>query len=82
MYALESRHSAPLLSRVLHLIAALPRAWMRRRQMLTLLDLDDKMLKDIGVTRGEVEIAAGLPLWRNAALDLHRMGLERRRMRM
>lgn len=55
------------------------RAWHRRRRVVRLLDFDDHMLNDIGVTREEVEWAAGLPYMRNAALDLHRVSSERRR---
>lgn len=54
----------------------------RRRGFTRLLDLDDHMLKDIGVTRGEVEIAIRLPLSVDAATELRRMSLERRRGRM
>ena len=58
------------------------RARRRRRGFKKLLDLDDHMLDDIGVTRAEVEIAVGLPVFVNAADELRRMSLERRRMRM
>lgn len=51
----------------------------RRRHFKRLLDLDDHMLKDVGVTRGEVEIASKLPLSVDAATELRRMSLERRR---
>ena len=51
----------------------------RRRHFNRLLDLDDHMLKDVGVTRGEVEIASKLPLSADAATELRRMSLERRR---
>lgn len=54
----------------------------KRRQFNRLHDLDDNMLKDIGVTRGEVEIAASLPLSVDAATELRRMSLERRRRHM
>ncbi len=50
-----------------------------RRRLKRLLDLDDHMLKDVGVTRGEIEIATGLPLSSDAATELRRMSLERRR---
>lgn len=50
-----------------------------RRRMKRLLDLDDHMLKDVGVTRGEIEVATSLPLSRDAATELRRMSLERRR---
>lgn len=54
----------------------------RRRKFNRLLDLDDHMLNDIGVTRGEVEIASRMPLSSDAATALRRMSLERRRQRM
>lgn len=54
----------------------------RRRGFNRLQDLDDHMLKDIGVTRGEVEIASTLPLSADAATELRRMSLERRRRYM
>ncbi|AZQ65837.1 DUF1127 domain-containing protein [Silicimonas algicola] len=55
---------------------------LRRRHFRTLLDLDDHILHDIGVTRGEVRSAANLPLSVNAAHELHRIARERRRMMM
>ncbi len=54
----------------------------RRRGFRKLLDLEDHMLDDIGVTRSEVMIAAHLPLSVDAATELRRMSLERRRNRM
>ncbi|WP_068116656.1 hypothetical protein [Tropicimonas marinistellae] len=51
----------------------------RRRKFLRLLDFDDKMLDDIGVSRREVEAAAGLPLSQNAALELQMMAQLRKR---
>lgn len=54
----------------------------RRRRMTRMLDLDDHMLKDIGVTRGEIEIALNMPLSADAATELRRMSIERRRLRM
>ncbi len=50
-----------------------------RRKLKRLLDLDDHMLKDVGVTRGEIEVATNLPLSTDAATELRRMSLERRR---
>ena len=58
------------------------RQFRRRRHFKRLLDLDDQMLKDIGVTRGEVDIAARLPMSVDAATELRRMSLERRRRYM
>ncbi|MBT8417233.1 MAG: DUF1127 domain-containing protein [Silicimonas sp.] len=54
----------------------------RRRQFKTLLDLDDHILDDIGVFRHEVERSARLPLSVDAATELRRISLERRRRRM
>lgn len=56
--------------------------WRRRRRYLTLLDLDDHLLDDIGVQRSEVEEAAALALHENAAVALRDMALERRRMKL
>ncbi len=50
-----------------------------RRRLKRLLDLDDHMLKDVGVTRGEIDVATSLPLSTDAATALRRMSLERRR---
>ena len=58
------------------------RQMRRRRGFTRLLDLDDHMLKDIGVTRGEVELAVQLPKSVDAATELRRMSLERRRRHM
>lgn len=58
------------------------RQMRRRRGLKRLLDLDDHMLDDIGVTRGEVQIATGMPLSTDAATELRRMSLQRRRLHM
>jgi uncharacterized protein YjiS (DUF1127 family) len=54
----------------------------RRRKFKRLLDLDDHMLDDIGVTRSEVDYAARLPLSTDAATELRRISLARRRSKM
>ena len=54
----------------------------RRRKFKTLYDLDDHMLEDIGVTRAEVDYAARLPLSVDAATELRRVSLARRRAKM
>lgn len=63
--------SASLIERV--------RRLRRRRGFKRLLDLEDHMLEDIGVTRAEVQMATGLPLSTDAATELRRVSLERRR---
>ncbi len=54
----------------------------RRRAFNKLLDLDDHLLDDMGVTRAEVHMASRLPVWTNAADELRRVSLERRGRRM
>jgi len=61
-------------------IAAWIALWRKRRSFNRLLDLDDRMLDDIGVTRAEVLHASGLPLAMNAGLELRHVS-ERRRAR-
>ncbi|WP_095588507.1 DUF1127 domain-containing protein [Actibacterium ureilyticum] len=46
-----------------------------RAAFRNLLSKDDAILRDIGVTRADVERAAGLPLSQNAAQELRRMAL-------
>jgi uncharacterized protein YjiS (DUF1127 family) len=55
------------------------RNWKARRRVAALGNFDDYMLKDIGITRDEVEWAAGLPLTVNAALALEERAFRRRR---
>jgi uncharacterized protein YjiS (DUF1127 family) len=55
------------------------RNWAARRRVANLADFDDHMLRDIGVTRSEIEWAAGLPLTVNAALALEEKSFRRRR---
>ena len=50
----------------------------RRRAFLNIASLDDRALADIGLTRGEVETAARLPLEINASLAVRQMAAERR----
>jgi uncharacterized protein YjiS (DUF1127 family) len=52
------------------LLSRLLRNWRARRAVSRLETFDDYMLRDIGVSRGDVRWAAGLPLTMNAALAL------------
>lgn len=51
----------------------------RRDSFKALLQLDENMLQDIGMTRGDIRWAARLPLSMNAALELRKL-TERRRI--
>lgn len=57
-------------------------AWRRRQRYRDLLDLDDHLLDDVGVTRFEVETFAKAPLWQNAAMDLRRSSTARRALEL
>jgi uncharacterized protein YjiS (DUF1127 family) len=46
------------------IIAAVYRAFERSRQRHALGDLSDAQLRDIGLTRREVDIESGKPFWR------------------
>ena len=46
---------------------AAARAWLsleRRRQRKAMLHLDDRLLRDIGLTRAEVRLECAKPIWR------------------
>jgi uncharacterized protein YjiS (DUF1127 family) len=55
------------------------RNWRARRSVRNMLELDDRMLADIGVRRDEVAWASQLPLAVNAALELEAAAFSRRR---
>ncbi len=69
--SLEEGHGYSLVSRIW-------RNWQARRRVADLATYDDYMLNDIGITRDEVEWAAGLPLTVNAALALEERSFRRR----
>lgn len=54
------------------------RNWKAKRRIAALANFDDYMLRDIGITRDEVQWAAGLPLTVNAALALEERAFRRR----
>lgn len=55
------------------------RNWMARRAIARLDQHDDFMLRDIGITRGDLHWAASLPLSENAALALEDRAQRRRK---
>ena len=58
-----------------------PLQLLRRHRFNRMLDLDDRILDDIGVVRWEVEYASRLPLSMNAAIELRLLAERRRRQR-
>ncbi len=54
------------------------RNWKAKRRIAALGSFDDYMLRDIGVTRDEIQWAAGLPLTVNAAVALEERSFRRR----
>jgi uncharacterized protein YjiS (DUF1127 family) len=59
-------------------LRSLWRNLMAKRRVTRIGDMDDHMLRDIGVTREEVQWAAGLPITVNAALALEERSFRRR----
>jgi uncharacterized protein YjiS (DUF1127 family) len=55
------------------------RNWKAKRRIAALGNFDDYMLQDIGITRDEVQWAAGLPLTVNAAVALEERAFRRRK---
>ena len=56
------------------------RNWKAKRRIAALGNFDDYMLKDIGITRDEVQWAVGLPLTVNAAVALEERAFRRRQI--
>ena len=52
--------------------------WQARRGVASLIELDDHMLRDIGVSRGDVSRLKHLPLGQNAAQVLEELARLRR----
>ncbi len=59
-------------------IVALWRAAQNRRSVARLLEWDAHMLRDIGLTPGDVHAALSAPLGNDPSSHLHEMALERR----
>ena len=75
--AIAHAHKSPF-SVLADRIRLLVRHWRARRAVARLAEFDDYMLSDIGVSRLDVEWAAGLPLTINAALTLEERARHRR----
>jgi uncharacterized protein YjiS (DUF1127 family) len=62
--ALRRRAALDALSEATQWVFATVREWRRRsRERAQLAALDDRMLKDIGLTRGDREFLANKPFW-------------------
>ena len=59
-------------------VAALWRATQNRRSVAKLLEWDDRMLKDIGLTQGDVLSVMALPAAEDPSLRLRTLSAERR----
>lgn len=55
---------AHLASRILGILVVVDGWFARRRQRRDLAELDDHLLKDLGLTRADVEREVGKPFWR------------------
>ena len=64
--------------RIVSFLRRVTRNWKAKRRIAALADFDDYMLRDIGITRDEVQWAAGLPLTVNAAVALEERAFRRR----
>ena len=68
--------SATFLQRVREFVGAVvieaAKRWRHRREVRQLAEFDDQMLKDIGLTRSEVEGALAEPFYRDRAVVLVR----------
>lgn len=65
--------------RILTWARAAWRAWRNRRVAWRLARLDDRLLADIGLTRGDIDRALSLPLSQDPTRELYRISWERRR---
>ncbi|MFD1704505.1 DUF1127 domain-containing protein [Methylopila henanensis] len=53
-------------------------AWKRRGDLRELAHFDDRMLADLGLSRGDIASAASEPMWRDPTLRLSALAVERR----
>ena len=67
----HSQHSfGSTLATLLRSAAGLAHAWRQRRELTRLIDLDDRMLADIGLTRQDLTAALAEPLLVDASESL------------
>jgi uncharacterized protein YjiS (DUF1127 family) len=74
----DSGFLLPLFSAALHGAVSMLEAIRNRHQVAKLLDWDSRMLRDIGLTPGDVRSAMAAPLGDDPSYRLDRMARERR----
>lgn len=52
--------------------------WLARRSVRRLAGYEDRVLRDMGIERADLEWATRLPIWRNATQELEERSLRRR----
>ena len=63
--ALRKHPAAPVLSEIGHRALATVRRWRRRiRERAQLAAMDERMLRDIGITRLDAQYLSSKPFWR------------------
>jgi len=60
------------------LVGALTRAWRHNRELCYLIEGGDPVLKDVGLTRGDLRGIMAEPWWSRSRRDLMRAAAERR----
>jgi len=73
---------AGLMAAVARIGSRVVTAWRHRGDFVVLASLDDRMLRDIGLTRGDLNDALSEPLWRDPTAVLVRRQSERRAVRV
>jgi uncharacterized protein YjiS (DUF1127 family) len=76
--AVPARALNSVIALVLQAFKAFARARRNRRQALALAGLDRSMLKDIGITRSDLNDAFSSPFWEDPTALLHERAIERR----
>ncbi len=74
----QERVPTSLLSSLSGHFARFLRNWRNRRQVVVLSELDDHVLADIGLTRGDVEAALSQPFSQDASLQLQQVAQRNR----
>ena len=72
---------AGLLGTLLEAGRAVLQSWIKRRQLVSLNEFDDHLLRDLGVTREDVHSVLRLPFLEDAGRELQRRALRNRAAR-